>query len=129
MRIRLGFIVFFLSMVHGIFAQSWQVADPYAFNDETVVYAMVQSNVPEDVMTDFAVAAFIDGECRCEAIQPTTGVDGSLFFILRVKGDQPADLGKTIRFRVYYMPTGMTYDYAVPDIQEIYRVDTRLHRQ
>ncbi|MBR6121678.1 MAG: hypothetical protein IKQ05_04730 [Prevotella sp.] len=110
MRIRYALIIFLLCLVHGTFAQNWQVADPYAFNDETVVYATLQSNVPDDPMTDFVVAAFIDGQCRVEAKAPVVGVDGSKFFVLRVRGDQTADMGKVISFRTYHKPMGKTYD-------------------
>ncbi len=110
MRTRHALIVSLLCLVHAAFAQDWHVADPYAFNDETVVYATIQSNVPSDQMTDFAVAAFIDGECRVEAKSPVVGIDGSEFFILRVRGDQTTDLGKAITFRAYHKSLGETYD-------------------
>jgi hypothetical protein len=100
----------FLCLTQWVFSQDWLVVSPYAYNDETVVYATLQSNVPGDPMTDFVVAAFIDGECRAEAVMPSTGVDGSQFFILRVRGDQTDDKGKTITFKAYHKPMRMTYD-------------------
>ncbi len=113
MKLRYAFIIVLLCFVSNSIAQDWQVADPYAFNDETVVYATLQSNVPTDPQTDFVLAAFIDGECRAEARTPVVGVDGSRFFILRVKGDQTSDKGKAIAFRTYHKPTRKTYDLTV----------------
>lgn len=110
MRIRCALLSLFLCLTQWVFSQDWLVVSPYAYNDETVVYATLQSNVPGDPMTDFVVAAFIDGECRAEAVTPSTGVDGSQFFILRVRGDQTDDKGKTITFKAYHKPMRMTYD-------------------
>lgn len=110
MRIRCALLSLFLCLTQWVFSQDWLVVSPYAYNDETVVYATLQSNVPDDPMTDFVVAAFIDGECRAEAVTPSTGVDGSQFFILRVRGDQTDDKGKTITFKAYHKPMRMTYD-------------------
>lgn len=104
-----------------LLAQSWTAEDPFKYNDETVVYATIQSNVPSDPMTDFVVAAFVDGECRVEAREPVTGVDGSQFFILRVRGDQPADLGKAISFRVYHKPMYKTYNLTPPQQYTLHR--------
>lgn len=110
MRIRCALLSLFLCLTQWVFSQDWLVVSPYAYNDETVVYATLQSNVPGDPMTDFVVAAFIDGECRAEAATPSMGVDGSQFFILRVRGDQTDDKGKTITFKAYHKPMKMTYD-------------------
>lgn len=110
MRIRCALLSVFLCLMQWAFAQDWQVVSPYAYNDETVVYATLLSNVPGDPMSDFVVAAFIDGECRAEAATPSMGVDGSQFFILRVRGDQTDDRGKTITFKAYHKPMKMTYD-------------------
>lgn len=110
MRIRCALLSLFLCLTQWVFSQDWLVVSPYAYNDETVVYATLQSNVPGDPMSDFVVAAFIDGECRAEAATPSMGVDGSQFFILRVRGDQTDDKGKTITFKAYHKPMRMTYD-------------------
>ena len=112
---RLTLLISLLCLVLEAVGQSWTVSDPYAYNDETVVYATLLSNVSEDPMTDFIVGAFIDEECRGEATQPTTGADGSQFFILRVHGDQQDDLGKPITFRVFHKPMMMTYDLISSD--------------
>lgn len=110
MRIRYALLFVLLFLTQWAFAQGWQEVDPYAYNDETVVYATLRSNVPDDPMSDFVVAAFVGDECRAEAASPVRGNDGSQFFILRVRGDQTADLGKEISFRVYHKPMQMTYD-------------------
>lgn len=119
MRIRYAFILMLLCLSQWAFAQGWRLADPYAFNDETVVYVTLQTNVADDPMSDFVVAAFVDDECRAEAASPVRGNDGSQFFILRVKGDQTGDLGKTIVFRAYHKPMAMTYD-ATPSRDVVY---------
>jgi len=102
-----------LCIVHGSLAQGWQVDDPYAYNDETVVYATLKTNVPDDPMSDFVLAAFIDSDCRAQATMPQLGNDGSQFFVLRVRGDQTDDQGKTIRFKAYHKPMGLTYSLAL----------------
>ena len=110
MRIRCAFILTLLWLTRCAFSQSWGVVDPFAYNDETVVYATLSSNVESDPMSDFVLGAFIDGTCRAEAVSPVLGRDGAAFFILRVGGDKSADLGKEISFRAYHKPTGKTYD-------------------
>ena len=115
---RLSYLITLLCFVVQAVAQSWQSPAPRAYSDETVVYATIQSNVVSDPMSDFMVAAFIDGECRAEATQPVVGADGSQFFILRVGGEQPADLGKPISFKAFHKPMWMTYD-VIPQGTEI----------
>ena len=115
MKIRHTLILLLLCWTHSLFAQNWPVIDPFAYNDETVVYATLQTNVPSDPMSDFVVGAFIGNECRAQAVTPHVGIDGSQFFILRVAGDQTADLGKVITFMVYHKPMGMTYEIAPPN--------------
>ncbi|MCR5818845.1 MAG: hypothetical protein K6F89_07105 [Prevotella sp.] len=110
MRTRHALIFFLLCLAHVSFAQNWQVENPYAYNDETVVYATLNTNVPNDPMTDFVMAAFVGDECRATATAPYVGNDGSQFFVLRVLGDQTEDLGKSIVFKVYHKPMGMTYE-------------------
>ena len=109
MRLRHKLIISLLYFVQSAFAQNWVVSAPHAYNHETVVYATVQSNVPTDPMTDFVVGAFIGNQCRAKVEAPTVGKDRKQFFILRVKGDYTADAGKTIDFRVYYKPFGVSY--------------------
>ncbi len=116
MGIRHALILFLLCLARSIFAQNWSAVDPYAYNDETVVYVALKTNVPTDPMTDFVVAAFIDDECRAEAKAPVVGIDSSQFFVLRVMGDQTTDLGKTISFKVYHKPMQNTYTITPPTV-------------
>ena len=87
-------------------AQSWTAVDSHQYNDETIVYATISDDTPES----WILAAFIDGECRAEAREPSVGVDGSLFFILRVYGDHDADRNKPITFAVCHKTTLEEYD-------------------
>ena len=87
MRIRCAFILTLLWLTRCAFSQSWGVVDPFAYNDETVVYATLSSNVESDPMSDFVLGAFIDGTCRAEDVSPVLGRDGAAFFIMRVGGD------------------------------------------
>ena len=87
-------------------AQSWTAVDPHQYNDETIVYAAISGDTPES----WILAAFINGECRAEAREPSVGVDGSLFFILRVYGDHDADRNKPISFAVCHKTTLEEYD-------------------
>ena len=83
-----------LCIVHGSLAQGWQVVDPYAYNDETVVYATLKTNVPDDPMSDFVLAAFIDSDCRAQATMPQLGNDGSQFFCVARQGRPDRRPGK-----------------------------------
>lgn len=90
-------------------AQSWTAVSPHLYNDETIVYATI-SNDLDDSIDEWMLAAFIDGECRAEAHEPSVGVDGSLFFILRVYGDRDADKGKPVTFKVCHKTTRQEYE-------------------
>jgi hypothetical protein len=96
---RLTTLLTLLSSVLLARAQSWDVVDFRQFDDETIVYACLDYNTNEPV-ENWMVGAFIDGLCHGESDMPTTGPDGSKFFVLRVHGNREADMGKPIIFRV-----------------------------
>lgn len=106
---RLTTTLAFLALTLLMQAQVWTMVDVRQYNDETIVYATI-SNDLDDSIDEWMLAAFIDGECRAEAREPSVGVDGSLFFILRVYGDRDADNGKPVTFRVCHKTTQQEYE-------------------
>lgn len=106
---RLNILLLMLLCSLSATSQNWTAVDSHQYNDETIVYATI-SNDRGDSPESWMLAAFIDGECRAEAREPSVGVDGSLFFILRVYGDRDADKGKTITFAVCHQTTKQEFD-------------------
>ena len=86
-------------------AQSWTAPDNNAYEDETVVYARLTTNL--GTAADFVIGAFIDDVCRASA-GPSTA-NGQTYFTLRIKGSS-ADNGKDISFKAFYTTTGLEYD-------------------
>ena len=96
----------------GAQAQSWSgtVVENGKYNHETVLWANITTNLPS---TNLQIAAFVDGECRASAVPEVDSsgapVGGNPLYVLRIKGDQTADQGKSIMFRVYDGDTGNEY--------------------
>ena len=90
-------------------AQVWTTVDARQYKDETIVYASLDA-ASTSTPTDWVVGAFINGECRAEATMPSTGLDGSQIFVLRVCGDRDTDIGKAIFFRVYHKTRLVTFE-------------------
>ena len=86
-------------------AQSWTAPDNNAYEDETVVYARLTTNL--GTAADFVIGAFIDDVCRASA-GPSTA-NGQTYFTLRIKGSS-ADNGKDISFKACDTTTGLEYD-------------------
>ena len=103
------FLVLVLCCSLSATSQSWTAVNSHQYNDETIVYATI-SNETGDTPESWILAAFIDNECRAEAREPSVGIDGSLFYILRVYGDRDADKNKPITFSVCHKSTQKEYD-------------------
>ena len=102
------FLLLMLCCSLSAISQSWTAVDPHQYNDETIVYATVGSD--SDIsLEQLTLAAFIDDECRAETRELSVGVDGSLFFILRIHGDRDADKGKPVTFAVCDQTTLQEY--------------------
>ena len=84
--------------------------DPSEYEQQTVVYAAFVDNLGtriNDTSNTYYLAAFINGECRYEAMQQFDAV-GNTFFTLIVGGNA-SEIGKRITFKVYKTfedPTG-----------------------
>lgn len=79
-------------------AQNWEAPTEYEFNDDTPVYVQVNVNGEEQLKAQ--VAAFIEDDCRAVSPGAETQMGNYSVHTLRVRGNNPDDIGKTITFKV-----------------------------
>ena len=88
--------------------------DAGAYHSSTIIHAKLVDTEGNDCGSEYVwIGAFIDGECRGEVGGQMTN-DFSTHFPLRVYGDEVADVGKPITFKVYFHEFPEGNEYTLP---------------
>ena len=106
-----GLLLLFLMSVLGIKAQHF-VPDTSAYEKSHVIYATLVTN-ENYPMNAYEIGAFIGENCRAksnyETVYGTSQDNSGSCFVIRVWGDDSADAGKEITFKVYNTQTAKEY--------------------
>lgn len=89
-----------------MYAQNWTAPSASDYPTSTPIYVQVNAN--GQPISSVEVAAFIDGECRAVAHEPTVYTDAGYLYPLRVWGN-PEEIGETISFKVFDHSSGILF--------------------
>lgn len=100
------FTMLALLSIMTINAQNWTAPSASDYPSSTPIYVQVNAN--GQPISSVEVAAFIDGECRAVAHEPTVYTDAGYLYPLRVWGN-PEEIGETISFKVFDHSSGILF--------------------
>ena len=100
------FTMLALLSIMTINAQNWTAPSASDYPTSTPIYVQVNAN--GQPISSVEVAAFIDGECRAVAHEPTVYTDAGYLYPLRVWGN-PEEIGETISFKVFDHSSGILF--------------------
>lgn len=91
-----------------LWAQHWTAPSEYDFPQSTIIYAQVKCNSISEEYVE--VAAFVDGQCRADAMSPDTRIGNNDCYTLRVWGNDDEIGTKAITFKAFY--NGVAYKFT-----------------
>ncbi|MCC8037238.1 MAG: hypothetical protein LIP02_03760 [Bacteroidales bacterium] len=105
-------LIFLASTISGSAQDRWGDV-PNAYDDETVIYAVVDVEAEQFNLNDYELAAFVDGELRYKGycIEFQYDDESLHYWAMRVKGTAD-DQGRDISFRLYDHGTDLEYRFT-----------------